>query len=138
MWLSDVHVPINMCYTQGCQVFTTKPAQLLLKTSPMPFRGCPLVKIVFLGLKYTFFAEVPLVKFALQGLNITLLGALQSADIKTTCGNSVKVAQFHGKVADLATLATLQQDNKEIAYVSSTTFPCPHPNYFETCSRHQI
>ncbi len=24
---------------QGCQVFATKPAQLLLKTSPIPFRG---------------------------------------------------------------------------------------------------
>ncbi len=48
----------------GCQVFATKPAQLLLKTSPIAFRG------------------VSPLKFAFQGLNITLLGSLQPADMK--------------------------------------------------------
>ncbi len=32
--------------------------------------------------KFTFFGEVPHVKFALQGLNITLLGSLQPVDMK--------------------------------------------------------
>ncbi len=56
-----------LCLTsgrQGCQVFATKPAQLLLKTSPIAFRGGSLVK------------------FAFRGLNITLLGSLQPADMK--------------------------------------------------------
>ncbi len=64
---------------QGCQVFTTKPAQLLLKTSPKRvqsrFEGGPPVKIAFRGVKYTFFGGIPLVRFALQGLNITFLEA---------------------------------------------------------------
>ncbi len=30
----NLHIP-----NQGCQVFTTKPTQLLLKTSPIAFRG---------------------------------------------------------------------------------------------------
>ncbi len=37
---------------QGCQVFATKPAQLLLKTSPIAFRGgCP-GKVRIPGAKY--------------------------------------------------------------------------------------
>ncbi len=73
-------------YRQGCQVFSAKPAQLILKTSPevaqLLFRGDPLVKIVFREVKYTFFGRVPLVKVAFQGLNITLLGLPQPADMK--------------------------------------------------------
>ncbi len=54
--------------TQGCQVFATKPAQLLLKTSPK--------------LAQSHFKGGSPVKFAFQGLNITLLGSLQPADMK--------------------------------------------------------
>ncbi len=74
---------------QGCQVFATKFAQLLLKTSPKlaksHLEGCSPVK------------------FAFQGLNITLLGSLQPTDMKNNRGNSVKVVQFRGKTADMAT-----------------------------------
>ncbi len=77
--------------TQGCQVLTTKPAQLLLKTSPIMFKGSPPLKIAFWSGKIHIFGGVPLVKFAFQGLNITLLGSLQPMDIKN-------------KVAHLATM----------------------------------
>ncbi len=50
----------------------TKPAQLLLKTSPIAFRGGFPGKVP--GSKYS----IP----AFQGLNITLLGSLQPADMK--------------------------------------------------------
>ncbi len=53
---------------QGCQVFATKPAQLLLKTTPK--------------LAQSHFKGGSPVKFAFQGLNITLLGSLQPADMK--------------------------------------------------------
>ncbi len=53
---------------QGCQVFSTKPAQLLLKTSSK--------------LAQSHFEGGSPVKFAFQGLNITLLGSLQPADMK--------------------------------------------------------
>lgn len=56
------------------------------------------------GVDTRFFDRVSLVKFVFQGLNITLLGSLQPADVKTTRGNSVEVSQFHGKTAGLATL----------------------------------
>ncbi len=63
---------------QGCQVFATKPAQLLLKTSPK--------------LAQSHFEGGFPVKFAFQGLNITLLGSLQPADMKNNprqqCSNS--------------------------------------------------
>ncbi len=36
----EPHLPL----LQGCQVFTTKPAQFLLKTSPMAFRGGSLMR----------------------------------------------------------------------------------------------
>ncbi len=52
---------------QGCQVFPTKPAKLLLKTSQ---------------LAQSHFEGGSPVKFAFQGLNITLLGSLQPADMK--------------------------------------------------------
>ncbi len=57
---------------QGCQVFATKPAQLLLKTSPIAFRGGFPGKVP--GSKYS----IP----AFQGLNITLLGSRQPTDMK--------------------------------------------------------
>ncbi len=53
---------------QGCQVFATKPAQLLLKT--------------ILKLSQSHFEGGSQVKFAFQGLNITLLGSLQPTDMK--------------------------------------------------------
>ncbi len=37
---------------QGCQVFATKPAQLLLKTSPIAFRGGFPGKVRIPGAKY--------------------------------------------------------------------------------------
>ncbi len=40
---------------QGCQVFTTKPAQLLLKTNPIAFRGGSPNKICIPGAKYHVF-----------------------------------------------------------------------------------
>ncbi len=125
---------------QGCQVFTTKPAQLLLKNSPKdPFhktpghqqrkssnvylylfyylfflnactcitlyfvlyhlciRGVPPVKTRSVGYKIHVFGEVTLVKFALQGDKYNVIG------VASTRSNSVKVPQFRGKTADLAT-----------------------------------
>ncbi len=71
---------LQMFRRQGCQVFTTKHAQLLLKTSPkiaqLRFEGVPLVKIALRGVKYVFFGGVPLVRVSFYGLNITLLGSL--------------------------------------------------------------
>ncbi len=58
---------------QGCQFFTAKPAQLLLKTSPIAFQGGSPGKNRDPGVKYMIFGRVPLVKFTLQGINITLL-----------------------------------------------------------------
>ncbi len=69
---------------QGCQVFTTKPAQLLLKTSPIVFRGGVPHKNRIPGGKIHVFSA---------GINITLLGSLQPADMKNNAGK-----------ADLATL----------------------------------
>ncbi len=54
-------------------------SKLAPKLAQWRFEGGPPVKIVFRGVKYTFFGRVPLVKFALHGLNITLLGSLQPA-----------------------------------------------------------
>ncbi len=70
------------CQDQGCQVFTTNPSQLQLKTMPFAFRGGPPVKIVFWGIKFTFFGRVPQEKFTFQGLNIMLLGSLQPVDME--------------------------------------------------------
>ncbi len=71
---------------QGCQVFTTKLTQLLRKTSPKlaqsHFEGGLPLKIVFLSIKYLFFWWGSPRKFEFQGLNMTLLGTLQPADIK--------------------------------------------------------
>ncbi len=53
---------------QGCQVFATKPAQLLHKTTPK--------------LAQSHFEGGSPLKFTFQGLNITLLGSLQPADMK--------------------------------------------------------
>ncbi len=52
----------------GQIIFTTKPTQLLLKTTPKlaqsRFEGGPPVKIAFREVKYMFFGGVPLVKLA--------------------------------------------------------------------------
>ncbi len=66
---------------------TTKPSQLLLKTSPIA------VKITFRGVKRTFFSGVPLVKFVLSRYCARLKPQKQC-----------RVAQFRGKTVDLATL----------------------------------
>ncbi len=65
----------------GCQVFATKPAQLLLKTSPK------LAQSHFEG-----------------GSPQSYWGRFNLRTCKTTRGNSVKVAQFRGKAKDMATL----------------------------------
>lgn len=70
----------------GLPGFQTKTAKLLLKTSSVAFRVGPPINNVFWGVKYTFLAGVPLVKFTL------------------TRGNSVKATQFCGQTTDLATL----------------------------------
>ncbi len=68
---------------QGCQVCETKPAQLLFKTSPIMF--CFFV---------CFFPVVfPFVR-GFQGDHFNLWTS------KSTCSNSVKVAQFCSKTAD--------------------------------------
>ncbi len=71
-----------MSCQQGCQVFTTKPAQLLLKTSPIAFRGG---FIAFRGVKCMFNDRNSLVKFTFRGkihIPIMLLGSLQPTDMK--------------------------------------------------------
>ncbi len=45
-------------------------------------RGISGFKSSSMCVKFTFFGEVPLVKFAVQGLNITLLGSLRPVDMK--------------------------------------------------------
>ncbi len=72
---------------QGCQVFATKPAQLLLKTSPIAFRG-----------GFPSIVRIPGAKIS------RYWGRFNPRTWKTTCGNSVKVAQFCGKTSDMATL----------------------------------
>ncbi len=52
------------------------------KTAQSRFEGGPPVKSRSWCVKFTFFGEVSLVKFALQGINITLLGSLQPVDMK--------------------------------------------------------
>ncbi len=91
---------------QGCQVFTTKSAQLLLKTGPKRaqshFEEDPPVKIAFRGVKYTFFGGVPLVRFALQGLNIKFLEANRRP------GNTV-ACQFDASSEDCLDVFDLKQ-----------------------------
>ncbi len=57
------------------------------------------------GVKFTFFGEVSLVKFTLQGLKSTLLCSLQPVDMKINRLTDFKIAQFRGKTGDLATLS---------------------------------
>ncbi len=45
-------ISVSLQGFQGCQVFTTKPAQLLLKTSPIAFRGGFPGKVRIPGAKY--------------------------------------------------------------------------------------
>ncbi len=67
---------------QGCQVFATKPAQLLLKTSPIAFRGGFPGKNRIPGSKIHIFRRGSSNKICIPGLNITLLGSLQPEDMK--------------------------------------------------------
>ncbi len=76
---------------QGCQVFATKPAQLLLKTSPK------LAQLHFEG-GFPGKVRIPGAKYHVIGVAST------PRTWKTTHGNSVKVAQFCGKAKDMATL----------------------------------
>ncbi len=75
---------------QGWQVFATKPAQLLLKTSPK--------------LAQSHFEGGSPVKFAFQGLNITLLGSLQPADMKNNPRQQCQSSPIPQENHNLATL----------------------------------
>ncbi len=68
----------------GCQVFATKPSQFLLKTSPVVLRGGPWFNLHSRGYISHYWGHF--------------------RPWKTTHGNSVILAQFCGKSADLATL----------------------------------
>ncbi len=70
-------------WTRGCQVFTTKPVQLLLKNSPK------LAQSRFEWVKFTF-----------QVLNITLLGSLQPTvmkyNLRQQCWSGPILRENHG------------------------------------------
>ncbi len=66
------------------------PPNCCSKLAQSSFERGSMVKIALRGVKYIFFGWVSPVKFTFQGLNITLLRALQSTDMKTTRGNIVK------------------------------------------------
>ncbi len=80
----------SISVSQGCQVFAKEPSQLLLKTSPIAFRGGFPGKVCIPGAKYHVI-----------GVASTRGHEKQPAG---SSGNSVKVAQFRRKTADLATL----------------------------------
>ncbi len=75
------------------------------------------MQIVFRGVKYTFFGGLPQVKVAFQGLNITLLGSPQPADMKNpaervlglgnTAGVRVKAQYCHLEVNQVLALEYL-------------------------------
>lgn len=102
LMLLDVNNFHSLCIKATIfQVFPTKSAQMLLKTSPITFQWGSTKKIAFWGVKCVFLAGVHLVKCAFQGLTITFL---QPADVENNPDNTVKVPQFREKTADFATL----------------------------------
>ncbi len=61
------------------------PPNCYSKLARSHFEGGPPVKIAFRGVKYTFLGGVPLVRFALQGLNIMFLEANRGLGSTVAC-----------------------------------------------------
>ncbi len=75
---------------RGCQVFTVKPSQLLLETIPK--------------LAESRFEAGSQGTICIPGAKCHVIGVASTRTWKTNRGNRVKVAQFRGKTAALATL----------------------------------
>ncbi len=65
---------LYICNNQSCQVFTTKPAQLLLKTSPMAFLGRSPAKNCILGGKVHVFWQGSHGKISIAGAKYHVIG----------------------------------------------------------------
>ncbi len=119
-----VHFHISV-YFQGCQIFTTKLAQ-----SHIDGKNCIPDKI------YIFFWKGSPGKISIPGAKYHVIGC-RLWTWKPTRGNSVKVAQFHRKIMDLATLniSTLKSLTLQRYFKKLFKMNC---NYLKTISIKQL